>query len=202
MLFLPGVKVEPVILVGQFVRLEPMRVDHLPALCKAGLHPSLWEWTATQVADQSDMENYLRAALADQALGIGLPFVTIEQETGTLVGSTRFGNIDTKNKKVEIGWTWISPEWQRTFVNTEAKLLMFTHAFDVWKCIRVELKTDANNQRSRAAIARIGATEEGTLRNHMITGSGRYRDSVYFSVIDSEWEAVREDLTSRLYEER
>jgi len=196
------VKVEPVILVGQFVRLEPMRVDHLPALCKAGLHPSLWEWTATQVADQSDMENYLRAALADQALGIGLPFVTIEQETGTLVGSTRFGNIDTKNKKVEIGWTWISPEWQRTFVNTEAKLLMFTHAFDVWKCIRVELKTDANNQRSRAAIARIGATEEGTLRNHMITGSGRYRDSVYFSVIDSEWEAVREDLTSRLYEER
>ena len=202
MLFLPGVKVEPVILVGQFVRLEPMRVDHLPALCKAGLHPSLWEWTASQVADQSDMENYLRAALADQALGIGLPFVTIEQGTGTLVGSTRFGNIDTKNKKVEIGWTWISPEWQRTFVNTEAKLLMFTHAFDVWKCIRVELKTDANNQRSRAAIARIGATEEGTLRNHMITGSGRYRDSVYFSVIDSEWEAVREDLTSRLYEER
>ena len=179
-----------------------MRVDHLPALCKAGLHPSLWEWTATQVADQSDMENYLRAALADQALGIGLPFVTIEQETGTLVGSTRFGNIDAKNKKVEIGWTWISPEWQRTFVNTEAKLLMFTHAFEVWKCIRVELKTDANNQRSRAAIARIGATEEGTLRNHMITGSGRYRDSVYFSVIDSEWEAVREDLTSRLYEER
>ena len=179
-----------------------MRVDHLPALCKAGLHPSLWEWTASQVADQSDMENYLRAALADQALGIGLPFVTIEQETGTLVGSTRFGNIDTKNKKVEIGWTWISPEWQRTFVNTEAKLLMFTHAFEVWKCIRVELKTDANNQRSRAAIARIGATEEGTLRNHMITGSGRYRDSVYFSVIDSEWEAVREDLTSRLYEER
>jgi len=202
LLFLPGVKVEPVILVGQFVRLEPMRVDHLPALCKAGLHPSLWEWTASQVADQSDMENYLRAALADQALGIGLPFVTIEQETGTLVGSTRFGNIDTKNKKVEIGWTWISPEWQRTFVNTEAKLLMFTHAFEVWKCIRVELKTDANNQRSRAAIARIGATEEGTLRNHMITGSGRYRDSVYFSVIDSEWEAVREDLTSRLYEER
>jgi len=196
------VKVEPVILVGQFVRLEPMRVDHLPALCKAGLHPSLWEWTASQVADQSDMENYLRAALADQALGIGLPFVTIEQETGAPVGSTRFGNIDTKNKKVEIGWTWISPEWQRTFVNTEAKLLMFTHAFEVWKCIRVELKTDANNQRSRAAIARIGATEEGTLRNHMITGSGRYRDSVYFSVIDSEWEAVREDLTSRLYEER
>jgi RimJ/RimL family protein N-acetyltransferase len=196
------VKVEPVILVGQFVRLEPMRVDHLPALCKAGLHPALWEWTATQVSDQSDMENYLRAALADQALGVALPFVTVEQETGTLVGSTRFGNIDTKNKKVEIGWTWISPEWQRTFVNTEAKLLMFTHAFEVWKCIRVELKTDANNQRSRAAIARIGATEEGTLRNHMITGSGRYRDSVYFSVIDSEWEAVRDDLTSSLYEER
>ena len=192
-------KIEPVTLEGQFVRLEPMRVDHLPALCKAGLHPSLWEWTTALIKTTADMERYLRAALADQALGIALPFVTIECETNALVGSTRFGNIDTKNKKAEIGWTWIEPDWQRTFVNTEAKLLMLAHAFEVWKCIRVELKTDSNNERSRAAIARIGAKEEGTLRNHMITESGRYRDSVYFSVIDSEWKAVEQDLASKLY---
>lgn len=194
--------VEPVTLEGKYVRLEPMRVDHLPALCRAGLDPSLWEWTVAVMKDASDMENYLRAALADQAKGVALPFVTIERKSDTVVGSTRFGNIDTQNKKAEIGWTWINPEWQRTVVNTEAKLLMLTHAFDVWKCIRVELKTDANNKRSRAAIARIGGVEEGTLRNHMITESGRYRDSVYFSIIDSEWEDVRADLTAKVNELR
>jgi len=195
-------KVEPVTLEGQFVRLEPMRVDHLPALCRAGLDPSLWKWTTALIETPADMERYLRAALADQARGIALPFVTIDRKSDTLVGSTRFGNIDTANRKVEIGWTWINPDWQRTVVNTEAKLLMLTHAFSVWKCIRVELKTDRNNERSRAAIARIGAKEEGTLRNHMITESGRYRDSVYFSVIDSEWEAVEENLTSKINEQR
>jgi len=195
-------KVEPVTLEGRFVRLEPMRVDHLPALCKAGLEPSLWEWTNALIRDESDMERYLRAALADQAKGTALPFVTLERKTGTVVGSTRFGNIDTANKKAEIGWTWINPQWQRTVVNTEAKLLMLTHAFDVWRCIRVELKTDSNNQKSRAAIARIGASEEGTLRNHMITESGRYRHSVYFSIIESEWEAVRAELTSKVNELR
>jgi RimJ/RimL family protein N-acetyltransferase len=194
--------VEPVVLEGRFVRLEPMRFDHLPALCRAGLHEDLWKWTTADIRNEADMERYLRTALADQAQGQALPFVTIERKGGTVVGSTRFGNIDTKNRKVEIGWTWITPEWQRTAVNTEAKLLMLTHAFEVWKCIRVELKTDANNDRSRAAIARIGAAEEGTLRHHMITESGRYRDSVYFSIIDTEWEAIREQLVSKLSEGR
>jgi RimJ/RimL family protein N-acetyltransferase len=193
-----GMNVEPVTLEGKYVRLEPMRVDHLPSLCKAGLEPSLWEWTTALVKDESDMERYLRSALADQALGVALPFVTIDRKTDTLVGSTRFGNIDTKNRKAEIGWTWINPEWQRTVVNSEAKLLMLTHAFEVWKCIRVELKTDRNNKRSRAAMKRIGCVEEGILRNHMIRENGQYRDSVYFSIIDSEWEAVREDLTSKV----
>ncbi|HTH51712.1 MAG TPA: GNAT family protein [Pyrinomonadaceae bacterium] len=196
------VNIEPVTLEGRSVRLEPMRFDHFPALCKAGLVPELWTWTNSLVQDEADMERYLRSALADQALGVALPFVTIERETGTIVGSTRFGNIDTSNRKAEIGWTWINPEWQRTVINTEAKLLMLTHAFEVWKCIRVELKTDSNNQKSRAAIARIGAVEEGTLRNHMITESGRYRDSVYFSIIDSEWENVRADLTAKVNEIR
>ncbi len=191
-------KVEPVILEGKFVRLEPMRVDHLPALCKVGLDESIWQWTANVVKNEKDLEGYVRTALAEQALGTALPFVTIELASGTVVGSTRFGNIDTVNKKAEIGWTWINPKWQRTVINTEAKQLMLTHAFETWKCIRVELKTDANNERSRNAIRRIGGVEEGILRNHMITETGRYRDSVYFSIIDAEWESVKANLTSKL----
>jgi RimJ/RimL family protein N-acetyltransferase len=191
-------KVEPVVLEEKFVRLEPMRIDHLPALCKAGLHDELWRWTTANIKDESDMERYVRTALADQAAGVALPFVTIERKGSAVVGSTRFGNIDTVNRKAEIGWTWITPEWQRTAVNSEAKLLMLTHAFEVWNCIRVELKTDSNNEKSRAAIARIGGVEEGTLRNHMITGTGRYRDSVYFSIIDCEWESVKANLISKL----
>jgi len=194
--------VEPITLEGRFVRLQPMRLDHLPAMCKAGLEPSLWQWTTALVRDEADMERYLRSALADQALGTALPFVTIDRKTDTIVGSTRFGNIDTKNRRAEIGWTWINPEWQRTVINTEAKLLMFTHAFDVWKCIRVELKTDRNNKKSRAAIKRIGGVDEGTLPNHMIRENGQYRDSVYFSIIDSEWETVRQVLTAKVNELR
>ncbi len=191
-------KVEPVLLEGDFVRLEPMRVDHLPALCKVGLEPSLWELTANIVENKSDLERYVRNALADQMLGKAIPFVTIEKETGVVVGSTRFGNIEIPNRKAEIGWTWIAPKWQRTAINTEAKLLMLTHAFEVWRCIRVELKTDVTNERSRMAMIRIGCVEEGVLRNHMITESGRFRDSVYYSIIESEWASVKENLRSKL----
>ncbi|MBP1601939.1 MAG: Acetyltransferase, family, partial [Acidobacteria bacterium] len=111
-----------------------------------------------------------------------------------VVGSTRFANIDRANRRVEIGWTWVSPPWQRSFVNTEAKYLMLKHAFEVMRCIRVEFKTDSLNQRSRAALLRLGAKEEGTLRNHMITSTGRYRHSVYFSIIDSEWPDVKRSI--------
>ncbi len=192
--------VEPVTLEGKSVRLEPMRMDHSRALCQVGLDEAIWRWTPSRLKDESDVELHVSKALADQAAGKALPFVTIEAATGTVVGSTRFGNIDPVNRKAEIGWTWINPRWQRTAINTEGKLLMLTHAFEVWKCIRVELKTDANNERSRAAIARLGAVEEGTLRNHMIVESGRYRDSVYFSIIDSEWQTVKAGLASKLAE--
>jgi N-acetyltransferase len=191
-------KIEPVVLEGKHVRLEPMRVDHLPALCKIGLDGSIWKWTANVVENEGDLERYVRTSLADQAAGTALPFVTIERAGETIVGSTRFANIDPINRKAEIGWTWITPAWQRTAVNTEAKLLMLEHAFEVWQCIRVELKTDALNEQSRKAIRRIGAVEEGTMRNHMITESGRYRDSVYFSIIESEWGSVKADLISKL----
>ena len=118
--------------------------------------------------------------------------------SGKVIGSTRFGNIDAANLRAEIGWTWITPAFQRTAVNTEAKLLMLTHAFETWKCIRVELKTDALNERSRAAIKRLGATEEGIFRKHMICDTGRFRDSVYFSIIDTEWPMVKENLRGKL----
>ena len=191
-------KVEPVVLEGRHVRLEPMRVDHLPALCEVGLEPSLWKWTANVVESPANIEVYLRNALSDRDRGVALPFVTIDRSSGKIVGSTRFGNIDLFNLKTEIGWTWINPQWQRTAINTEAKLLMLTHAFEVWKCIRVELKTDANNKVSQKAMKRIGAVKEGILRNHMITETGRYRDSVYFSIIESEWESAKAILASKI----
>ena len=190
--------VAPVILSGDRVSLEPMQKDHIPALCEIGLKRELWKWTLTDVCDVKAMEAYVQNALDDKAKGVSLPFVTRDNESNRIVGSTRFGNIDIPNRKTEIGWTWIAPESQRTFVNTEAKLLMLTHAFEFWKCIRVEFKTDALNTRSRAAIGRLGAKEEGVFRNHMITECGRFRDSVYFSIIESEWEVVKNNLTAML----
>jgi RimJ/RimL family protein N-acetyltransferase len=187
-------KVESVILDGQFVRLEPLRFEHLEALCAVGLEKSMWTLTANVMENVGDMRHYVEIALKEFEQKTSLPFVTIEKSSNKIVGSTRFGNIDRKNLKTEIGWTWINPEWQRTFVNTEAKLMMLAHAFETWECVRVEFKTDALNEKSRNAILRIGAKEEGILRRHMITETGRYRDSVYFSIIDSEWEAVKANL--------
>lgn len=191
-------KIEPVVLDGKFVRLEPMEAGHVDALWEAGAEPELWRWTVSNIASRDDMQRYVETALDEMRRGVSLPFVTVEREAGQIVGSTRFGNIDTENRKVEIGWTWIDTRWQRTHVNTEAKLLMLTHAFEVWKCIRVELKTDKLNEKSRNAIRRIGATEEGILRNHMITESGRLRDTVFFSIIESEWPQSRAALEEKL----
>jgi N-acetyltransferase len=191
-------KVEPVVLEGELVRLEPLKIEHFDALCEVGLDESLWRLTANIVKTREDLRRYVDAALSDFEKGIALPFVTIDRKQNKIVGSTRFGNIDTNNRKTEIGWTWINPAWQRTYINSEAKLLMLTHAFEVWKCIRVELKTDAFNEKSRNAMLRIGAKEEGTLRNHMITESGRFRDSVYFSIIESEWQEVKLNLIAKI----
>lgn len=191
-------KVEPIVLEGDVVRLEPMSFEHLDGLWEAGKDESLWRLIPTNVASIDDMRKYVESALADRERGTALPFVTIEKDTGKVIGSTRFGNIDTTNLRCEIGWTWITPEFQRTAVNTEAKLLMLTHAFETWKCIRVELKTDALNERSRAAIKRLGATEEGIFRKHVICDTGRFRDSVYFSIIDTEWPLVKANLLEKL----
>lgn len=188
----------PVVLEGTHVRLEPMHEDHMAGLLDVGLDAELWRWTVTQIHSRTDMAAYIAAALEHQRQGTDLPFVTIERATGRVVGSTRFGNIDRPNRRVEIGWTWVARPWQRTPINTEAKYLMLRHAFEQFDCNRVELKTDALNEQSRAAILRIGAVEEGILRSHMITENGRVRDTVYYSVLRSEWPHVRERLEARL----
>ena len=190
---------KPVTLEGRYVRLEPLTEHHLPGLLRAGLFPELWRWTTNVVRGPEDFERYLRSALNDAASGTACPFATVSAADNQVVGSTRFGNIDAANRKTEIGWTWVTPAWQRTGINSEAKLLMLTHAFERWGCIRVELKTAANNWKSRDAMTRLGGVEEGTLRNHMVTESGRFRDTVYFSIIESEWPAVKERLRARLY---
>ena len=191
-------KIEPIILEGKHVRLEPLTVEHLPAIYKAGMDESIWQWTSNTVKEEADLERFVRNALHDQKQGTAVPFVTIDRGSGRVVGSTRFGNIDVPHRKAEIGWTWINPAWQRTYINTEAKLLMLTHAFEVWRCIRVELKTDSHNEKSQNAIRRLGAVEEGTLRNHMITESGRFRHSVVFSIIDLDWDAIKAGLISKM----
>ena len=185
---------EPVTLEGETIRLVPMTRDHLPQLTEAGSFAELWQWTATRADSPEMMEEYVTSAIRDREAGVARPFVTIDKESGRIIGSTRFGNIDRPNRKVEIGWTWITPAFQRTRVNTEAKYLMLRHAFETWNCVRVELKTDALNEKSRNAMVRIGAKFEGILRQHMVTSTGRLRDSAYYSIIDSEWPEVRERL--------
>ena len=190
--------VSPVILEGQHARLEPLSSEHHAALCEVGLDEDLWRWTTYRVTSTEEMRRYIETALGEQASGASLPFATIEKLTGRAVGSTRFGNIDCANRRLEIGWTWVARNWQRTAVNTEAKYLMLRHAFDTLGAIRVEFKTDSLNERSRRAILRLGAKEEGTFRNHMIVHDGRLRHSVYYSIINEEWPAVRAALEERM----
>ncbi|HEY8166632.1 MAG TPA: GNAT family protein [Gemmatimonadaceae bacterium] len=184
----------PVVLDGIRVRLEPMTMHHLDALAEAGGYDELWRWTRSNASTREQMQEYMEEALASQRAGTAMPFVTIDKPSSTIVGSTRFGNIDIENRKVEIGWTWVTPRFQRTYVNSEAKYLMLTRAFDVWGCVRVELKTDLLNAKSRAAMLRLGALEEGVLRRHMITQAGRYRDTIYYSILDDEWPTIRNRL--------
>jgi RimJ/RimL family protein N-acetyltransferase len=188
----------PVTLEGLHVRLEPLSSSHVTPLTEIGVEPEIWRWMTTQVRDRDAMQRYVDEALAAQLDGMAVPFATVERASNRVVGSTRFGNIDRSNRRAEIGWTWIHPKWQRGPINTEAKLLMLRHAFEVWGCIRVEFKTDALNDKSRAALLRIGAKEEGMLRKHMIADSGRIRDSVYYSVLDTEWPGVKAALEKKL----
>lgn len=190
-------KIQPVILDGAHVRLEPMRSDHLAGLQAAAAHPEIWKWTWPG-ADPENVATWLENSLLAAENGGDLPFSTIDKSNGEIAGSTRFMNIDLANRVVEIGNTWLSPDYQRTPVNTDTKHLLLRHAFEILGCNRVEFKTDANNAQSRAAIANLGAIEEGIRRRHMIVPGGRVRDSAVFSIIREEWSAVKETLETKL----
>ena len=190
--------IQPVTLEGRHVRLEPLSLSHHADLCEVGLDEDLWRWIPTAVRTPEHMRAYIDLALRAQAEGAALPFATVDLKSGRAIGSTRFAAIERAHRRLEIGWTWIGRHWQRTAVNTEAKYLMLRHAFQTLGAMRVELKTDSLNERSRRAILRLGAVEEGVFRKHMLTESGRVRHSVYFSIIDEEWPAVKMRLEGML----
>jgi RimJ/RimL family protein N-acetyltransferase len=192
------VEISPVILEGAHVRLEPLSLAHQEPLIAAAGNGELWNSTVTIVPTRDTMTDYIRSALKAQAEGSELPFVITRKSSGQIVGTTRFYFIDRENRHVEIGYTWLAASAQRTPVNTEAKLLLLTHAFEHWGCIRVAFVTDLLNQQSQKAILRLGAKQEGILRQHMIMPGGRYRDSVLFSIIDTEWPEVKSRLKAKL----
>jgi RimJ/RimL family protein N-acetyltransferase len=192
--------VTPVTLEGSAVRLEPIRREHAQIfweIAKDALG-DIFQWIPYRMQTREDFQQLVEKIFEEQERCESVAFATVERSSGKVIGSTRFMNIDRINRRVEIGSTWIAPAWQRTAVNTEAKFLMLLHAFEVWKCIRVELKTDALNQKSRNAILRIGAKEEGILRRHLITWTGRVRDSVYFSILDTEWPQIKSALEQKM----
>jgi len=193
----------PMTLEGSVVRLEPIRRGHAQLFWDVAKNDveDIFRWIPYSMKTREDFEKLVDKAFVEQDRGESVVFATVERGSGKTIGSTRFMNIDRANKRVEIGSTWIAPAWQQTAVNTEAKYLMLRHAFEVWGCIRVELKTDALNKKSRNAILRIGAKEEGTLRRHLVTSTGRVRDTVYFSILDSEWPEVKARLESKLESE-
>jgi RimJ/RimL family protein N-acetyltransferase len=192
--------VTPLTLQGSVVRLEPICREHAEMFWQAAKDAldDIFQWIPYRMKTIEDFEQLVEKALGEQERGDSVVFATVELKSGRVIGSTRFMNIDRANRRMEIGSTWIAPAWQRSAVNTEAKYLMLRHAFEVWQCMRVELKTDALNQKSRNAILRIGAKEEGTLRKHLITWTGRVRDTVYFSILDTEWPEVKKCLERRL----
>ena len=192
-------KFVPVTLEGNVIRLESLRHEHIPFLWDAakGALEDIFRWFPWSMRTVDDFRRYVDRVLLEQEAGLSVGFATVVRKSGQVVGSTRFMNIDFSNRRVEIGSTWIVPSWQRTAVNTEAKYLMLRHAFEHSGCLRVEFKTDALNQQSRAAILHQGAKEEGTLRKHIITWNGRARDSVYFSILNTEWPEIKSNLTER-----
>lgn len=188
--------VRPVTLEGRLVRLEPLATSHLDDLATVGLDPAIWTWTLARPADRDGLQRWLETALANAAAGTEVPFATIDVASGRAVGSTRFLSIVPEHRRLEIGWTWIGTAFWRTGTNREAKLLQLAHAFDDLGANRVEFKTDARNERSRAALLGIGATFEGIFRNHIIMPSGPLRHSAWYSVVAEDWPAVRARLTT------
>ena len=191
--------VDPVVLIGKHVRLEPLSEAHIPGLTVAGGDPSIWRYMLYgEVTSEEKMADWVRDILSRKAAGTDQPFAVIQLASGKVAGATRYMEIRPAHRGLEIGGTWYGKEFQRTPVNTETKYLLLRHAFEVRGCIRVQLKTDSRNVRSQKAIERLGAVREGVLRNHMILEGGLYRHSVFYSILDSEWPGVKVRLEEML----
>ena len=188
---------------GDLVRLEPLRPEHEDGLWEASRDERTWRWLSiVQPGTRLELGDYLEAALANAAGGVELPFATVRLADGRIVGSTRFLALRPEHRSLEIGWTWLAPAAWESGVNVEAKLLMFQDAFERLECRRVELKTDALNERSRRALAALPARFEGVHRKHMLVRGGENRDSAWYSIVDDEWPAVRKNLRERLRRQR
>lgn len=185
-------------LVGNVVELKPLQQEHSPGLLRAAADGELWNLKATVVPGPDTVDEYIAKALAGRQAGTIMPYAIVMRSTGLICGSTRFWKIDRTNRKLEIGHSWLSSSVQRSGVNTEAKYLLLTHAFEVMECVRVQFTTDELNAASRAAILRIGAKQEGIVRNERIMPDGRKRNSVRFSIIDSEWQDVKTMLQDKM----
>lgn len=183
---------------GKYIHLRPLLESDADALVAAASDGELWRLNVTVVPSADTVKTYIDTALSGQAQGTVLPFVTVANSTGAVIGSTRFWKVDSYNRSLEIGHTWLAKSWQRSVANTEAKYLMLRHAFETLACIRVQFTTDVLNEASRRAILRLGAVEEGLIRNERIMPDGRKRTSVRFSIIEDEWPAVETRLSARL----
>lgn len=190
--------IEPVTLEGGIVRLEPLSRDHVEDLARVAFEGDLWRWVLVQPTDVAELRDWLEAALVEAATGAEVPFATIDLASGRAIGSTRFMSIAAEHRRLEIGWTWIGLAHQRSGANREAKLLQLTHAFETLDANRVEFKTDSLNQKANPGLLGIGATLEGTFRNHMVMPGGRIRHSNYYSVTREDWPAVKSRLYDRL----
>ncbi|MHC6645046.1 GNAT family N-acetyltransferase [Alteromonas sp. HB246098] len=189
---------EDIELESENIKLVPLTMEHADALVNAAKDGELWKLWFTFVPNAEIIDDYITTALEQKAKGLSLPFVVIDKASGEVIGSTRFCNADLLNQRVEIGYTWYSKSYQKTSCNTECKLLLLTHAFESLEAIAVEFRTNWHNQASRAAIARLGAKQDGVLRNHQKMPNGGYRDTVVFSIINTEWPSVKENLTFKL----
>jgi RimJ/RimL family protein N-acetyltransferase len=190
--------VEPVVLEGRLVRLEPLCMDHLPALAEVAFAPAIWQWMPMHVTSEPALRLWMEQALDHAAAGRALPWVTWNKAIGRIIGATRYMEIDARNRGLEIGGTWLAPAYQRSGINVEAKYLQLSHAFEELGAVRVSFKTHHNNLQSQTAIAALGAKPEGVFRNHMIMPDGSFRHSVWYSIVQEEWPELKAGLEGRM----
>jgi RimJ/RimL family protein N-acetyltransferase len=190
--------IKPIVLTGKRIRLEPLLIEHVAALAAIGLDPELWRLQPKLIESQEGMCEYVEAALNDQQLGLSLPFVVIDRATEMIIGSTRFMDIATAHRRLEIGATWLTPSYQRTGANKEMKFLLLSHAFETLGVQRVVFKTEVLNESSINALKALGATAEGIFRQHLLAETGRARDMIYFSILRIEWAKVKAALIKKI----